>query len=65
MNTLLTEIVKEVLTHYDDANLISEEAKNRIAKDINEIFSDEPENLLNRNAKQEVIKFYEERKNEN
>ena len=64
MNVKLQLIVENVLKHYLDANIVSEEARNRIAQDVSEIYFGSPMFLIPEkdNINDEVINFYKEKK---
>jgi len=63
MNHKLSMIIENVLSHYFDANMVSQEARSRISQDIVQLyFSPSPMFTDNQHINEEIAKFYEERK---
>jgi len=65
MNVKLQLIVENVLKHYLDANIVSEEARNRIAQDVSEIYFSSPMFLVAEGVNEEITNFYEGKKDDN
>jgi len=64
MNIKLQLIIERVLAHHLDANIVSDEARSKIAKDISEIYFSSSQFLIPEGVPEEIADFYERKKNE-
>lgn len=64
MNIKLQLIIEGVLAHHLDANIVSDEARSKIAKDISEIYFSSSQFLMPEGVNEEVIDFYDRKKDD-